>query len=63
MGLAARLITRAEHRKSVDLAEERERALFALVNSTRAHKAAIRQIVNAIPIANGGHHALSDFLK
>lgn len=48
MGLLARLRRRAEYERARALAIEKQDALFNLVNSTPAHKAAMRRIVTTL---------------
>lgn len=62
LGVWTRLFRRAEYQEAYDMAAEAQRRLRKLVNSTPAHKAAIRRIVNAMPPGNGGREALASYI-
>lgn len=57
-GFLSRLFGSDTYRKARTAAVEKQQALLSLVNSSREHKAAIRRIVNAMPLGNGGREAL-----
>lgn len=62
-GLWKRFFKSAEYEKARKLAEDKQRTLFDLVNSSREHKAAIRRIVKAMPSESGGPTVLARYVK
>ncbi len=53
----------AKYRQAYEVAREKQRTLMELVNSSPAHKAAARRIVNDLLPSNGLRDALQSYIK
>lgn len=62
-GFVSRMMKSPDYRHALQAAQTKAEALGELVNRSREHKAAIRRIVNAMPLNNGGREALSAYTK
>ena len=63
MGLIARTVNRAEYDARWQAAVAKQKALRELVQSTRAHRAALRRIVSVMPADGGGREVLAPYLQ
>ena len=63
MGPLTRIFNRAECAARKLTAANKREALRALLSSSRAHQAALRRIVGAMPLDNGGREALTPYLR
>ena len=62
IGFWRRLFGTAEVQAVEALSAQKQQALRRLLHSSPEHRAALRQIVNAIPPDNGGREALEVYL-
>lgn len=61
IGFFERLLKSSSYRQAYEMAQDKQRTLMLLVNSSPEHKAAIRRIVSEMPSGNGGREALAAY--
>lgn len=62
-GLLSRMIGSTRYRDAKNQLQLASKSLMTLVNSSREHKAAIRRIVSAMPVNNGGREILAAYVE
>lgn len=62
-GFLKRIFNAKDYKKCVISLVQAENELMELVNKTPIHQAAIRRIINNMPIDNGGRDTLKKYIK